>query len=356
MPNRPWYKRFLTYIWVFNTGRGLSVCIRLPNNTGIMYDLGSNEDFSPAKYIKEHIAPRLARFKKQSVSQCIISHPHADHISEIGEIESSKNELYPALLTCPNDKDTDEAVDFDRFINDDNRELIAKYRDTYKSRNPPLQSLPDSIGCNVPNVEYGLYYMKPPMVDEIYPKDNQKYINGLSLIFYLRHGHNTVLIPGDLPPEIMKEALSPKSKLEKRYTYFSNKPASAADDFNMASSSQPSLAELLKDRGLSVLLTPHHGLESCFSEDLFKTIKGGKTKINIISEKRRVSESDGSVDSRYQDAQYSSGLNVDIDGKREKRNSVSTKNGHHILIELPGTSENPNIYLRKDPDDLMNIL
>jgi len=358
MGNKKWHETFYTYIWVFNTGRGLSVCVRFPHNIGVLFDLGSSEDFSPIEFVAKHIAPKLTPYKKNSIAQCFLSHPHVDHIWEIGRVCDHGNEkalLHPNLLTCPNDKVVGEEVDFDRLINDDNRDLIALYRSSYEHRTPPLQSLESDGRANVPNIEYGFYYVLPSRVDELHPAVDQDYGNGLSLVFYLRHDKNSILIPGDITPDAMKELLLGGKHVAKRFTYFSNAPAGVPADFHLRTSTQPTLKAVLNQRGLSVLVTPHHGLESCYSPELFEAIRGNKPYINIISDKRHLSEQDGTVDPRYQKAEDAIGATVDIEGTEEERYSASTRDGHHILIVLTGTVDHPHVFLRSDPEKLLNI-
>ncbi|HOX57888.1 MAG TPA: hypothetical protein PLC99_13455 [Verrucomicrobiota bacterium] len=374
-PEKRWYETFYTYIWVFNTGRGLSILIRLPNNIGILYDLGNSKEFSPCDFIAKHIAPHLTKYKagetSTSIAQCILSHPHADHIREIDAIhlqtdkdgqETTSPELRPALLTCPNDKgdqdndqDDDQKVDFTRIKRDDNAELIEKYKSSYSKRQLPLQTI-ESCGSNVPNVEYGVYYLKPGEVATEHPKTDQDYTNGLSILFYLRHGNQSILIPGDVTPEVMSRILEDDDGVEKRYTYFRKVPRAILDDFHKTTSTQPSLSDLLSDRGLSILVAPHHGLESGFSEKFFETIYGNKTRLNVISEKRHENEDAGTVDPRYQSSDNASGLKVNIDGKQQDCFSVTTRNGHHILIIFKGTDNTPHVYLRKNPKDLLEII
>lgn len=357
-----WYETAFTYAWIFNTGRGLSVCIRLATGVGIIYDLGCSDEFSPTGFIAEHIAPYLKKYHDCSIAQCLMSHPHADHIQEVEAIiwrNDKKPALYPYLVTCPNDKAKGEEVDFSRIITKDNEELIGKYRETYKDRNPPLQTIQASSNDKdpkVPNLEYGLYYMVPPRVGAVHKNDNHLYGNGLSLVLYLFHGKQSLLIPGDITPPVMKEVLAGGEGIEKRYTYFSsNAPNGVPDDFHSKISSQPTLKKLLGNRGLSVLVAPHHGLESCYSPELFGAIKDSKPQINVICEKRHLSSSDGKVDSRYQCSEGAKGLRVDIDGEEEICYSVSTRNGHHILIIFQDGKATPRIFLRKDPEDLLKI-
>ena len=352
----PWRNTPYTYVWVFNTGRGLSICIRFPHNIGIIYDLGASDEFSPATFVAKNIVPYLTSYSSCFVAQCLLSHPHADHIYEIDAISGGNREpkLSPALVTCPNDKVVGERVDFDRLTNSDNRELIGKYRTLYSNLTPPLQTLQNLVPCGIPNLEYGLYYLAPPSVDVIHEASDQHYGNGLSLVLYLRHGHQTILLPGDITPEVFDPVIDGRKDVERRYSIFG--PSLQPGDWHTSTSSQPILAKLLGERGLSVLVAPHHGLESCFSEKLFSAMRGGKPMINVISEKRHLSDTEGKVDSRYQAEAGASGLDVNIDGKIERcRRSVSTRDGHHILLVCQGTTAAPRVYLRKTAEELLNI-
>ncbi|RLI05088.1 hypothetical protein DRO22_03230 [Candidatus Bathyarchaeota archaeon] len=355
-----WKNSNKTYIWLFNTGRGLSVCIRLPNNVGILYDLGCKDDFSPVEFIEKEILPHLSKYNKSyNPGQLLISHPHGDHIQEAKKINESDN-YNPGLITLPHDKEVEgqenEQIDFSRIENEDNKKLIDEYKKLYEKRTPPLQTL-DRNNCPATkeDVVYGLYYMRPPEVDKVYPSEDQKYGNGVSLCFYLRHNHHSIWICGDITPDIHDDILIGEKSIEKRFTYFKNEPANTPADFNSKTSSQPTPEELFNKHGLTLLVAPHHGLESSFCQSLFDAIPGGKTQLNIISEKRHLRENEGQVDKRYSDPDHSRGMYVNIDRIQDLRRMVSTRNGHHMLFILGRDSPRPKAFLRKNPYDLLNL-
>ncbi len=358
MDNNHWKSTFKTYIWIFNVGRGISVFIRTPLNQGMLYDFGASEDFSPTVFIKENILPYIDEYKKSKIAQEVISHPHLDHIAEIDKLSDNKSPFYATLLTCPHDKEKDglpnEKINWKRVTNPEGcEEKIKLYKSLYAARELPLQTIQYDSKRTVPNLEYGLYYIRPPKVEEIFEKDDQGYSNGVSLIFYFRHGYQTLLIPGDCMPETMEYLLDEKTGVEKRYTIFDKTESEKHPGWNEKTSNQPSLKKNLQDYGLTILLAPHHGLESGYSEVLFNSIKGKKPKLVVISEKRHTSENDGKVDDRYQSKDGAEGLDVNIEGKVEKRFSLATYNGHHILVVFPGTSNVPEIYADKDPKKLL---
>jgi len=266
--------------------------------------------------------------------------------------------LDPQLLTCPHDKPEaaeEERFDFTRLQIPDNDELakalIQEYREAYKSRHLPLQTILFDSPRTVPNLEYGIYYLQPATCAKLYPDDDLKYINATSIILFLRYGSNSILFPGDIPPEALEALLDEKQGSEKRYTKFDRK-FSTSSDWHAITADQPSLKSVLGSYGLSILVAPHHGLESCYSPYLFECMKNGKPGLVVISEKRHRTLQDGNIDSRYQSEGGATGLYVEIDSTTEHRLSVSTRNDHHILIEFVETGR-PRVYTSTDPTRLV---
>ncbi|MDP2209535.1 MAG: hypothetical protein Q8K98_12315 [Bacteroidota bacterium] len=348
IPN--WSKNTDTYIWVFNVGRGLSVFVRTPNNHGMLYDLGASDEFSPIDFVEEHILPHLTKYEagnaKQQLAQVVISHPHADHISEVEKLEK----LSMGLLTCPHDKNEDEGFDFDAI---DDHANLKKYRALFEKRTLPLQTIQyKSKYTTVIQAEYGIYYIRPPEVREIHSDSDHKYGNGCSILFYYKYGPNSLLIPGDMTPECFAHLLEEENGSEKRYSIFSY--SSKFTNWHSETTNQPSLKDQLAEYGLTILLAPHHGLESCYSEELYEAIIGGKPRLVVISEKRHLGENDGTVDGRYQSEEGAEGMNVTIEGEAEKnRYSVTTRNGHHFLIKF-GSDKTVTVFGESDPLNLLD--
>lgn len=357
-----WVSSQKSQVWVFNVGRGLCIFIRTALNQGILYDISNSDDFTPSAFLKENVLPHLSAYKECKVAQCVLSHPHSDHIADIDALcdpSIEKSALRASLHTCPHDKSEGpakpEAVDFSRIRNREGEEpLVEKYRAMYAKRSPPLQTIQYESDRTVPNLEYGLFYVRPPVVAELFPTDDQEYGNGLSHVVYYKHGFHTVLLTGDINPDTMKHLLDEGKGLEKRYTYFDRQKMAQHPSWHEKTDGQPSLKSLLGNGGLSLLLAPHHGLESGYSEDLYRAMRGGKPGLVVISEKRHLAENDGSVDARYQSASGAAGQSVTIEGRAESRYSVSTRDGHHILILLQGTGGKPEVFLERDPMKLLD--
>lgn len=365
MGNPAWVSSQKSHIWIFNVGRGLCIFIRTALNQGIIYDFGSSEDFRPSDFLQKHIVPHLDKYKDHKLAQRVISHPHADHISNINCLKDNsgeENTLFAASLhTCPHHKTEGsvkpEAIDWTRIKNPKGSENnIEIYKSLYEKRRLPLQTICYESPKSIPNLEYGLYYVRPPVVSKIYPDKDQEYGNGTSIVIFFRQGFHTILIPGDMNPDTFKHLLDEGAGLEKRYTIFDRRQNTTHPRWHEASGDQPSLKSLLNNRGLSILLAPHHGLKSGFSEDLYKAMKDEKPGLVVISEKRHLSDTDGEVEPFYQTPEGAKGQKVYIGGKEENRYSVSTRDGHHILILFHGTGGHPEVYLEKDPEVLLKKL
>lgn len=357
-----WYESFDCHVIIFSVKRGLSVFIRMPHNVGLVYDLGSSEEFDPGDIIAENISPYLAKYKDRHIAQCIISHPHVDHISAQKSFLEENSKLYPYLLTCPNDKegedcDPEQRIKFDRILNEDNSEAIERYRSYYEGRNCPLQIL--SSSClpynGVQGLECGIYYMKAMYVDIEHASDDCKYCNGLSILFYLSYGQQSILLTGDITPKVLNAILrDDHKKIEKRYhIYYEKNDINNPRDSHCRTSTQLSLGDLLRNRRLTVLLAPHHGLESGLSDELFD-LMSEKPVINVISDKKKKSDSDGNIAKEYADGKYAEGCMVDDENIKIHRKMASTENDQHILIKLSGRTKIPSVYMRKDVEKLLS--
>lgn len=356
MTRATWAYSLKSHIWVFNVGRGISIFIRTALNQGIIYDFGCSDEFKPTDFLKKHLVPHLSKYSQFNIAQAIISHPHSDHMNEISCLNEST--FHPALLTCPHHMISGtakpEALNWNRINNPKGTESnVELYKSLYKDRTLPLQTISYDSPLSIPNLEYGLYYVRPPIVDRIFPDNDQEYGNGLSLVFFYRHGYHTLLIPGDINPDTFKHLLDGGVGLEKRYTIFDRRQSTLHPTWHKISDNQPSLKSLLRAHGLSILIAPHHGLKSGYSEDLYKTIKDEMPGLVVISEKRHVSENDGEVEPFYQSSKGALGQKVIIDNEEKFVNSISTRNGHHILIVFQGTGGKPEVYLDKDPEALL---
>ena len=345
-----------THIFVFAIGRGSAAFVRSGLNQGFILDMGGGDPFDPARFVVKRLVTGLDEYKENKIAQAILSHPHKDHVAQCGSL--AKGKLYPTLLTCPTDHPdlaSHEQVDWSRLGQDDpdKKDLIRTYKGLYEKRKPPMQTIVYDSARTVPNLEYGIYYIDPEACDALHPKDDNKYGNALSMVFYFRHGSHTILFPGDMTPEGMARILEGGKGVQKRFSRFEKGFAQKHPGWHEKTGSQPTLKELL-GQGLTVLVAPHHGLESCYSKELFAAMRGSKPSLNVLSERRKAHDGDGTTDARYQSEAGARGLSVDVDGNPSMRRSVSTKNGHHILIAFAGSGA-PRVYLRQNPENLVKL-
>jgi len=340
------------FIWIFNVGRGSAAFLRTPLNHGIILDISCNENFSTSEFIVKNLCPYLSTYENRPIAQAILSHPHHDHISDCGSLESRDSKLHPYLLTCPSDRDSrDGFVDWTRIKNIDGNKSLDTYRRLFQNREPGLRTLKyDLQRTTVADLEYGIYYLRPSVCQKLHTNDNE-YGNSLSIVTYFRYGNHSILFPGDVTPEAMQRILTESSGVEKRFTIFSrtsqaNNPRWTKETFN-----QPSLKGRLATYGLTVLVAPHHGLESCYSSDLCAAIRSGKPGLVAISEKYAVAEGQGKIHANYQGATASFGMYAKFNGTDKWCNSVTTKS-NHILIRMSGTG-NPKVFCESKIEDLM---
>ena len=345
-----WYTSNDAFIWIFNVGRGSAAFIRTPLNHGMIFDIACSKEFSTSDFILDNLFSKLTSYQDKRIAQAVLSHPHHDHISDCAPLAKGGT-LEPALITCPNDKLSSEAVKWDRIKNIDGNKSLGQYRKLFENRQAGLQTIQfDSRISPVYDLEYGIFYVRPPVCDKLHTVDNE-YGNAISIVTYFRYGSNSILLPGDVTPEAMEKILGQSEGVEKRFTVFSAASRKDHPRWSTETFDQPSLKSRLSLHGLSILLAPHHGLESCYSPALQAAIKDGKPDLVAISERQAPGPNQGQIHRNYQSKDGAKGLKVTIGGKQEDRFSVTTKD-NHILIRLNGQGL-PKVYCEQRIEDLM---
>lgn len=316
---------------IFNVGRGLSILIKTPQNLVVIYDLGSTDSFSPINEIYKypHFFDDMKTLNGCKISQCIISHPHLDHISDLTNDNTSFIAHNTAYITCQNDKAENSIghkIDFSRINNPgENCEQVENYKSLYKKRQLPLVTINPKV--DYVNFQMGYYYLPHKKVNELFPKDDQEYTNSLSIVLYLSFNGNSIVIPGDINPDAFELILN--GKCEKRFTNY-NMNLSNSRRAMWASSTtneQPILKDLLKTTNVAAIVAPHHGLESGYCQKLFEILDDKKPDIILISEGKHYKNS-GSIAKEYQDGTTSTGLSEN----NKTRWSLTTRNDGHIKI------------------------
>jgi beta-lactamase superfamily II metal-dependent hydrolase len=318
-----WNRNKELWIWIFNVGRGFSSFIKTPHNTGVIIDCGIGEKFKPFQDIikpefMDLISSDELSYKGQArkLAQVIVSHPHSDHC---GEIKSIMQEGVPLLLTTPhsNEKERDKKQHV-------NWELVDNPKDTEDNVNylkrkiniadPPLRPYTEDIKRVIPGYQLKIFFITPKDCEDRLPKDG--YTNNLSIVTYISIGNNSILFTGDLMASGCKYLLEMNSE-------FRN----------------------LISNGISILVAPHHGLESAFCPEFFNLLPEKKVKyVNVISDKQKPASHDGKTHSSYQSSDFAVGY--------KGRYSFSTMNDGHIRI-IMGAGNKLEIDTSHDIEELL---
>ena len=305
-------------VLVFNVGASLSCYAEIADKR-IVIDLGSSSDISPTvdflvPLFEKRKSPKLDS-KKYEIDQLFLSHPHNDHISDIKNFDKS---FYPKLITIPNDNEgneEDEMIDWELIDNPTDEYVNYLREKVLPGRKPPLVS-------SDPSTVF-LYYIKPKHCEYHDELVSANYANNISLCVLLRESSESVLFPGDL----MKDGMS---FLIKHNSSFRNK---------------------LKD-GIDTMITPHHGLRSSFSTDLYDHIRNNKTyRLHIVPEMVTSKDGNRNTDSRYSSKEYCSGKNS-FSTSSDPVYQVKTSNGNLFF----DTNKDPSSFvLSDDLDEIIEL-
>lgn len=294
-------------IVIFNVGGALSSYLEF-DDMRIVIDLGASADFSPVDDFliplaeKRSFSPSVNYAYKYAIDQLFISHLDKDHISDY---EKFRNNFHPDWMTCPNDNEKegkDGTKQHEHFRvkvdllgeENDMRNLIIE---DMRVRQPIASNEP--LVAKSENIK--LFFIKPMECEES-EELISRYANNISLVLFIILNEKTILLPGDILKDGMKYLIE----------------------------NRPNFKNELNNVGIDYLVAPHHGLATSFPESLFQELKGGKTRLNIISEKTRANDSEenrSNVDGRYYSSDYSTASN-DL-----RQNAVKTSMGH-IVINL----------------------
>jgi hypothetical protein len=337
-----WQSQYL-FTWVFNVGRGVCTFARTPENFGLNVDCGGDGESRPLKRVEDLILPNLTEYGGRRVAQAVISHPHADNYRDIYRMVGWK----PHFITCPNNKDRiegypDEHFNFDLLATTEEDEpLLRVYKECFSERNLPMQV--PAFGEAVPNFHYGVFYIRPPVVEDELPRAD--YINNCSIMAYMRIGRSAILLPGDMMTSGMDHAIGIGCEARRSGSGVSEIAREKTIDMKAFSG-------WLRNFGCTFLVAPHHGLESAWPQALFDFLAdaGHQVSLALVSEKGSPGKSDGKVDSRYSSEDYIKGCRVHHgDGSSETRRAITTRKDGHMLIAMHHTGK-PTVVVSHDLD------
>jgi competence protein ComEC len=274
-----------------------SAChIETPTGQNIMFDLGTG-DFDESQGGSSH-SPLiyLHRTKKiQKLDSVIITHPHADHISDIQNFDL----LSPTSFHCPRHLSTD-------FIKKQNQfkdqlkvskylEIVERYSASFEPGQSPLEA--PNHGCE----QFELFTCNPD-------SDN---LNNHSTAAVISFAGTKFLLTGDTEKLGWEKLLS-----------------------------MPRFCQ--KATNIDILLASHHGRDNGFNEDLFELI--GSPSIVIISD---TAVGPTSVTEKYYGKTNDAGWQVvnRSNGASEKRYCLTTRDDG--TIEVICTKDANGNYFRE---------
>jgi competence protein ComEC len=254
---------------LYNVGHGLAVSlIERPENYVTQIDLGSEGNFSPLEY--------LLSSRRLRTDILYITHPHADHLSDIRSVENS--------LLCP---------DYVHYIDFDWNDVLSRERsDSRWIIDEYLQFLRFTRkGLYAGNASLKYWYYQPEKAKEFFSESN--YINNSSLFIVYTWRDFKISLCGDLE----KQALE-----------------------SMINSSDPKE----EARGTDILIAPHHGHKSGYTYKWIDVL--GKPYITLISVQSR----DPAIAPEYSTPEFSRGLSI----SGRTRHCLTTRADGTIVVKM----------------------
>ena len=273
-------------IIVHNVGHGHAVHAFTPNGHTIVVDLGCSDSFSPLGWLRK---------QTDTIDSLMITHPHGDHIDEILELE--RLGLKVRQMWRPNWLSEED-------VRNANQSSYSEKLDCYfdMSDNVFTSAVQHGQLVGDPDVSQGVSFSKYASSDCGVSNINNH--SGVAVFEYLGV---KVVIPGDNEPASWREILENATFVK------------AAD-------------------GAHVFLASHHGRESGYHSELFKTIK---PKLCIVSD-GRVQSTDAI--SRY--SAHAEGWSVYSKSNQESksRKCLTTRTDGYVEIEIKkGSNGNPTL-------------
>lgn len=269
-------------IVVWDVQHGNAIYMKTPNGTNIMFDIGTggygnDREFSPLKYLKY-------KWGVDCLHYLVISHPHADHISDISNMFDLN--LKPKVLTCPKGIDPD-------LINRSNQPEYSEIIDRYLG-------LDRTYTGTVPEREDPSNYNNNGRVNIrnfSQTEEGTSNLNNYSIVSVIEYANEKILIPGDI------ESAGWEVLMGRR-------------DF------------LSAIKGTTIFVASHHGREAGFYSEVFKYFS---PEVVIVSDGKY---SNTSVTNKYNSQAKGFWVKSRSNGTRTKRCVLTTRNDGAIYIEI----------------------
>ena len=263
---------------VWNVKRGNAISLHLPNGKTVMIDCGNSDDCSPACVLNK-------RFGISKLAWLVITHPHSDHMSDLGEI--IRLGMDPPVLTRASGlaetsirAGNSDQASVDTYISFDRR-----YNSSINAIDNPYD--PNNMG----GVQFRCF---APV------KCAEGNLNNRSLVISAEYSGVKVLFMGDCTNAAQRELLE-----------------------------DPAFVSAIT--GTQILVVPHHGHESCYCPELMEEISPW---ICIASDAKDTQ--DVSAVPTY--GEKCKGIMFrDENLACEQRYCLTTRNDGNILVDMPVT-------------------
>ena len=275
-------------IVVWNVQHGNAIYMKTPNDRNVMFDIGTgrygnNQEFSPLKHQKYSV------WEVNDLHYLVISHPHADHISDIKNMFTLG--LNPKVLMRPKNIDPD-------LIKSSNQDEYSDIVESYLVLDriyvhPVPWEFDPSNPSNYGEVQISCF-------SQI--ESGTSNLNNYSVVAVIEYADEKIIIPGDI------EEAGWKVLLER-------------EDFQ----------EVIEDT--TIFVASHHGRKAGYYSDVFDYFK---PDIVIVSDGRY---SDTSVTDRY--TNHAQGFKVKSRSTEESKTRyvLTTRNDGAIYIRVDDTEK-----------------
>ena len=253
---------------LYNVGHGLAVSlIEYPEKYVTQIDLGSEGNFSPLEY--------LSSSRRLRADVLYITHPHADHLSDIRNVG-------------------DHFPDYVQYIDYDWGDVIARERSDLQW---VIREFLQFIGLTARRGEYAgnaslkYWYWGPEKAKALFGESN--YVNNSGLFIVYKWHDFKISICGDLEAQALEQLISyPDPQAEAQKT--------------------------------DILVAPHHGHKSGYTSKWADVL--GKPYISLISVQSR----DPSVAPEYYTPEFARGITI---GGRT-RHCLTTRTDGTIVVKM----------------------
>lgn len=261
----------LIYIW--DVGHGISIYLQMPSGHHHMIDLGKTNDFSPSQHLSRNYCIK-------QIDNLIISHPDQDHLGDIPDFV--ENFGYPRVLTRNTSLPNNIKYGSGEF----------DYQNIYKKLdNHHIYNCDWRIDPQNPKYNGGVEYLT---IANNYI-ENETMGNDTSLVVFISYFQFLLICPGDIEP------LGWDKLYEKNHESINN---------------------VVNSSRRRILVAPHHGRKSGYSDNMINTIKPCAV---IISDVWGDSETHSNYYNKPKGIYFDNGTTVKY---------YTTKRGGRIRIEV----------------------